>query len=681
MTGIVGELIGGRYRLIEVVGQGGMGRVWLAEDEVLNRRVAVKQVLLAPELPSDERSRLIRRTQVEAEATARLRHPGVVTIHDVVDHVGAPWIVMEHLPGPSLAALITQRGRLDWPQVAALATQVAEALAHAHTSGIVHRDLKPDNILLDGDRAVLTDFGIARILDSISTLTSTRTVIGTPQYMPPEQLEGRRVQASGDLWSLGATLYAAVEGQPPYTGTSLIAIITSILTRPLPPPAHAGSLTGIITDLLTRDADSRPTAAETARRMRTLDTAPQTEPARPDPGTLPKAEAARLAGNQATTPMPPPTRPSTGRTSAGSGQRELRPNATPVTQPPYARRPLTRRFFLGGTLGAVAVAGGLAALLTYEDKSNQHGSSSSLGSSSPTGSATPTSRIAFTALSGHTNEVHSVTFSPDGRTLATGSNDGTARLWDVATGTSATTLADPDHAGVQVAFSPIGKTLATGSNTARLWDVATGRTIDTLTGHTNLVYGVAFSSDGKTVGIGYSDNTARLWNVVTGKATTLTGHTDTVYSVAFSPDGKTLATGSADQTARLWSVATGQITKTFGGHTSGVTSVAFSLDGRTFSTGSNDGTVKLWNVDTGTIGTMLTGHTGSVFSVAFSPNGKSLATGNGNNTATLWNVATGKAGTILAGHTNEVYSVAFSPDGRTLATGSLDSTARLWHLG
>ncbi|MFJ8034665.1 hypothetical protein [Streptomyces sp. NPDC096032] len=283
-------------------------------------------------------------------------------------------------------------------------------------------------------------------------------------------------------------------------------------------------------------------------------------------------------------------------------------------------------------------------------------------------------------LTGHNEPVWSVVFSPDGKTLASGSDDKTVRLWSTATGKKVRTLAGPTGPVWSMAYSPDGKTLAIGdSDTVWLWNTATGKPRTPLTGHTGGVNAMAFSRDGKTLATASDDKTVRLWNPATGKKVrTLTGHTGGVNAVAFSPDGKTLATASDDTTVRLWDTATGKTVRTLTGHIRWVHSVVFSPDGKALASGSGDTTVRLWDTATGKKVRTLTDHGDQVLAVAFSPDGKTLATASNDKTVRLWNPATGKTVRTLTGHTGGVNAVVFSPDGKTLATASDDKTVRLW---
>uniref|UniRef100_UPI0015CF6165 serine/threonine-protein kinase n=1 Tax=Streptomyces sp. rh34 TaxID=2034272 RepID=UPI0015CF6165 len=252
-----GRLLAGRYRLGEVLGRGGMGTVWRAEDETLGRTVAVKELRFPSAIDEDEKRRLITRTLREAKAIARIRNNSAVTVYDVVDEDDRPWIVMELIEGKSLAEAIREDGTLTPRRAAEVGLAILDVLRSAHREGILHRDVKPSNVLIAEDgRVVLTDFGIAQV-EGDPSVTSTGMLVGAPSYISPERARGHKPGPPADLWSLGGLLYASVEGCPPYDKGSAIATLTAVMTEPLDPPKNAGPLTEVIYGLLARDPDQR----------------------------------------------------------------------------------------------------------------------------------------------------------------------------------------------------------------------------------------------------------------------------------------------------------------------------------------------------------------------------------------------------------------------------------------
>ncbi|MEU9537812.1 serine/threonine-protein kinase [Streptomyces mirabilis] len=313
-----GRLIAGRYRLLGKLGHGGMGTVWRAKDETVDREVAVKEPRVPDHLPERERANVFERMRREARAAARLDHPAVVNVHDVAVVDGQPWIVMELVRGRSLGAAL-QEGTLGVREAARIGLEVLGALEAAHAAGILHRDVKPDNVLLGPHgRVVLTDFGIAQI-EGETNLTATGGFVGSPEYIAPERVLGQRPGPACDLWSLGVVLYAATEGVSPFRRSNTPATLQSVLnSTPAPPASARGPLAEAINGLLDKDPSRRP-GADRVRRM--LEQA--AEPPVPEPTQVVQI--------------------------AGPGGKGLRVRRTPL--------------FIG--LGAVVVAAAVAAYLVF----------------------------------------------------------------------------------------------------------------------------------------------------------------------------------------------------------------------------------------------------------------------------------------------------------------------------
>jgi len=375
------ELIGDRYRVVRAIGQGGMGTVWLCRDEKLMRDVAVKQVGLLPGQSVTDSARALR----EARSSAALSHRNVVTVFDVVEEDGAIWLVMEHVPSRSLSELIKQDGPLDPARVADIGAQVADGLAAAHAVGTMHRDVKPGNVLVREDGlAKISDFGIARSAGD-PALTQSGLLTGTPLYFSPELARGAAPSPASDVWALGATLYAAVEGHPPYTPhENPVAVLHDIATQQPPAPARADFLEPVLLRTLDRNPDSRWSMADAAHALHRLARQHSPENTRAEtlvaaaPGTRRPAPPAPAAVGATT---PPPSAPG--------------PRDPDDPTPDRARR----RRAVYAALAALAlllVVGGVALVVKLGSGSSDtptasHGSRSTSSGGSPSAGRSPSS--------------------------------------------------------------------------------------------------------------------------------------------------------------------------------------------------------------------------------------------------------------------------------------------------
>ncbi|MEU9628970.1 serine/threonine-protein kinase [Streptomyces luteogriseus] len=368
------RVIAGRYRLLAPLGEGGMGTVWRARDEVLHREVAVKEVRAPSGLAGDDVQRMYARLEREAWAAARVANRNVVTVYDVATDDGRPWIVMELVRGLSLAEVLDAEGPMEPQRAAHIGAEVLAALRSAHEAGVLHRDVKPANVLISNDgRIVLTDFGIAMVEGS-SALTMTGEVIGSPEFLAPERALGRTPGPESDLWSLGVLLYAAVEGHSPFRHDTPLSTLRAIVDEELPPPYRAGPLAPVIEGLLRKDPEQRlpPERAEEDLRVVAAGGSPRADTTRAVP--FPPTAVGRPE------PAPTPPMPFPGRSASGPAA------TTTATGRDGERR--AGRVLVAGVIALALAVGGLTYVL-LNDGDGSDGNDQGAGDGTPTAAKSP----------------------------------------------------------------------------------------------------------------------------------------------------------------------------------------------------------------------------------------------------------------------------------------------------
>ncbi|EST31505.1 serine/threonine-protein kinase [Streptomyces roseochromogenus] len=321
------RVIAGRYRLEARIGRGGMGVVWRATDQLLGRRVAVKELLPDDSLSEDDARRRRDRTFREARAVGRLRHPHIIVVHDVVEQDERPYLVMELIEGDSLADRISRQGPVDAAEAARIGAALLGAVDTAHAAGVLHRDIKPANVLIESGtgRVVLTDFGIAQVAGA-TTLTETGSFVGSPEYTAPERMSGLRTGPESDLWSVGALLCTALSGESPFRRDSLGGILHAVVAAEIRPPAEAEPLLPVVRGLLERDPDRRLGAAQAEQMLRTFLETGRTPDAPGPPGFPTPGRGHRIGGGR--TPRPGASGAAGSRTTTSDAAGGRTPNAS-----------------------------------------------------------------------------------------------------------------------------------------------------------------------------------------------------------------------------------------------------------------------------------------------------------------------------------------------------------------
>jgi WD40 repeat protein len=720
----------GPYRVLEVLGSGGMGVVFLADDPQLERRVALK--VMKPVLTANPsaRERFLR----EARSMARLSHARVVTIHHVGQERGVPFLAMELLDGESLDARLRREGQLPVPEALRIGREIAEGLAAAHQRGLVHRDIKPSNLWLEGTsgRVKILDFGLARGRAEQMPLTLTGALIGTPAYMAPERARGESIDPRSDLFSLGCVLYQAVTGEPPFRGADALTVLAAVVTAPPRPvregnPAVPPAFADLIRRLLAKSPQERyPDAHSVVEALQAIESrSTRRSAAWRRRGLLLSVLVLGIVGALVYA----------NRTPVGSAAGQPPADRVGRDQPAEAARsPLAPVLPELAPVEAVLGDGrlchwALVRAVTVSRDGHWIASASADHTAIVWGADTGQPRY---ALCDHTGEVLCVAFDGDAKRLATGGTDNTLKLWDAEQGQllrsvpmgdwvqtvafspdgqflggmtraalrvweaasgkevfAAESVRDPlDGVGQGFAFSPDGRTLAHrgGDSRVRLIDVATWRQRGEIAIDGQTVGCLAFAPGGQTLAVGSRGgaDALTLWDVATGARLRAPQHEErpeNLTALAFSPDGGVLAAAFdwGEGGVRQWELASGRERPRIRlrADPPGTLSVAYSPDGGTLVTAGRDGAVRRWDAVSGAPRPTPAGPLGSIRALAIAPDGQTLAVGC-DTVIHLLDLARAAERRRLHGHRGLVLDLAFSRDGTALASTALDGVARLW---
>lgn len=719
----IGTVVGD-YQLLAEIARGGMGVVYMARQIKLNRVVALK-VNRAGQLASADEAQ---RFQVEAEAAAKLDHPHIVPIHEVGEVDGRQYISMAYIDGQSLAQRVVA-GPLPPREAAGVMRHVADAVAYAHAQGVIHRDLKPGNILMDATgQPRVTDFGLAKRADADSSLTQAGQIMGTPNFMPPEQAEGKNdeVGPPADVYSLGATLYCLLTGRPPFQAATVLDTLKQVVERePVAPhhlnPAVDRDLDTICLKCLQKRPDRRYTSATAlaedlqrylngrpiqARPVGAIEKAVRwgrrnpalalalasvvavvlaafvlvtgsyyrTEQARQDEA-FQREEAERKEKSERW------ERYRSNLIAAGSAMRlhNVAAARDALDAAPEEHRGWEWRHFYHQLDVAAHVHPGFGVTgLAFDSPSRQSfamysGSDRSLYFFDPVAR-----RLLLHAPNTRNRDFGR--FSRDGKLVAFNREDFGVDVWNVADQRVQITL--KGHTGLVAwfDFSPDGTHVVTGSldRTCRVWDLSTGKELLALPPYPEAVARVCFSRDGKRI-FTTSGRDNHLWDATTGKRLADYPRLTDAHGLmlpCFADDLAAVVEEYPSNRVRMFDLTTGKQAAELLGHTNQIMYATFSPDGRLFATCALDQTIRVWESRTSKLLFTLTGHTGWVNWLDFSPDGTRLVSASQDHTARLWDVKTGTALAVLHGHTAAIEFVAYTPDGGSVVVVARDGSIR-----